>query len=54
MTDASKMQSTFFVQGVESTVMPGRTVEPENFPSPVEGNFQLISDVLPCAGFGWG
>ena len=46
MTDASKMQSTF-VQGVESTVVPGRIVEPENFPSSVEGNFPLISDVLP-------
>lgn len=46
MTGASKMQSTF-VQGVESTAMPGRIVEPEIFPSPVEGNFPLISNVLP-------
>lgn len=46
MPDASKMQSTF-LQGVENTVMPGRIVEPKNFPSPVEGNFPLISDVLP-------
>lgn len=36
--DASKMQSTF-AQGVESTVVPGRIVKPESFPSPVEGNF---------------
>lgn len=46
MTGVSKMQSTF-VQGVESRVVPGRIVEPENFPSPVEGNLALISDVLP-------
>lgn len=46
MTDASKMRNTS-VQGVESTIMPGRAVEPENFPRPVEGNFPFFSDVLP-------
>lgn len=29
-----------------SPSVPGRNVELENFPSPVEGNFLLLSDVL--------
>lgn len=46
MTDASKMQGTA-VQGIESPSVPGRIIKPENFPSPVEGNFPLLSDALP-------
>lgn len=46
MTDASKIQGTA-VQCVEIPSAPGRIVEPENFPSPVEGNFPLLLDVLP-------
>lgn len=49
MTDASKMRGTS-VQGVESTIVPGRLVKPENFPRPVKGNFPFFpffSDVLP-------
>lgn len=46
MTDASKMQGTA-VQGIESPSVPGRIIKPENFPSPVEGNFPLLSEALP-------
>lgn len=44
-TDASKIQGTA-VQGIESPSVPGRIIEPENFPSPDERNFPLLSDVL--------